>query len=181
MHPGTTTAGTRRVPTVRRAAVISLVRNLGAAAAVGAAYFVLPMAHLDRGSWLALVAGLALVVMVLAWHLREITRSPFPRVRAVEALAVSFTLFLSIFATTYYVMGRSDPTDFTQPLTKLDSMYFTVTVFSTVGFGDITAVSQAARAVATLQMLGDLVLVGLVARVLVNAVRIGLDDRPDRR
>jgi hypothetical protein len=52
-------------------------------------------------------------------------------------------------------------------------MYFTVTVFATVGFGDITAVSQSARAVAMTQMLGDLVLVGLIARAIVDAVNRG--------
>ncbi len=181
MHPGTTVAGTARVaPTTRRAAAISLARSLAVAVAIGAAYFLLPMTHLDGTSWLALGVGLALVVVVLAWHLREITRSTFPRVRAVEALVLSVTVFVMVFATTYYVMGRADPADFTEPLTRLDSIYFTVTIFATVGFGDIAAVSEPARAVATIQMLGDLVLVGFVARLLVNAVSIGLQDRPDR-
>ena len=54
-----------------------------------------------------------------------------------------------------------------------DSLYFTVTVFSTVGFGDITATSQATRVLAILHMLADLVLVGLIVRVLLRAVQVG--------
>ena len=52
-------------------------------------------------------------------------------------------------------------------------MYFTVTVFSTVGFGDITAVSQPARLLVTSQMILDLVVLGLGIRVLVGAVEVG--------
>ena len=56
-------------------------------------------------------------------------------------------------------------------------MYFSTTIFATVGFGDITAKSQAARVVVTLQMFLDLVILGLVARLVVNAVRIGKQRR----
>jgi len=52
-------------------------------------------------------------------------------------------------------------------------MYFSTTVFTTVGFGDITAKSQAARVVVTMQMFLDLVILGLVARLIVNAVKMG--------
>ena len=39
--------------------------------------------------------------------------------------------------------------NFSEPLTRTDALYFTVTVFSTVGFGDITAKTEAARLVVT--------------------------------
>jgi len=41
------------------------------------------------------------------------------------------------------------------------------------------AVSPAARAVTTVQMLGDVVLVGVVARLVIGAMRRGLERRPD--
>ena len=53
-------------------------------------------------------------------------------------------------------MERASAASFTQPLTRTDALYFTVTVFSTVGFGDITAKSEAARIVLIVQMLADL-------------------------
>jgi hypothetical protein len=52
-------------------------------------------------------------------------------------------------------------------------MYFSVTVFTTVGFGDITAKARAARVVVTCQMILDLVFVGVVLRLLVNAIKTG--------
>ena len=46
-----------------------------------------------------------------------------------------------------------------------------MTVFATVGFGDITAVSQAARLAVTTQMMLDLLVLGLGVRVFVGAVQ----------
>jgi voltage-gated potassium channel len=69
--------------------------------------------------------------------------------------------------------------NFTQPLTKTDALYFTVTVFSTVGFGDITPRSEPARIVLIVQMLGDLAVLGAGVRVLLEAVRRGRQRRTD--
>ena len=51
--------------------------------------------------------------------------------------------------------------NFSQPLSRTDAIYFTVTVFATVGFGDITAKTEAARLVVTGQMITDLIAIGL--------------------
>jgi len=178
MQPGTTAAGTRRISGDRREALLSLVRTGLVSVTIAAAYFALPLTHVSVGPGLRLGAGLAIVAAVLTWHLREITRSSHPRLRAVEALVVTLTVFGVVFATSYYLMSRSAPGSFNEQLTRLDAAYFTLTVFATVGFGDIVAVSEPARAVTMLQMVADLVLVGVVAKMLVNAVQVGLDRRP---
>ena len=46
-------------------------------------------------------------------------------------------------------------------------------MFSTVGFGDITAKTQAARLVVTGQMVADLVIFGLAVKVIAGAVSRG--------
>jgi Ion channel len=57
-----------------------------------------------------------------------------------------------------------------------------VTVFGTVGFGDITAASQSARLVVTVQMLLDLLALGLVVRAFVSAVQSAVQQAsPDAR
>ena len=56
------------------------------------------------------------------------------------------------------------------PLSRTDAMYFSTTVFTTVGFGDITAKSEVARLVVTVQMWLDLVFLGLVLRVVTQAI-----------
>ncbi len=68
-------------------------------------------------------------------------------------------------------MAHNVPDSFTDPLTRTDSLYFTVTVFATVGFGDIAPVTQAARVLVTVQMVGNLLLLGIALRVVVLAVQ----------
>jgi len=75
-------------------------------------------------------------------------------------------------------MARLSPGSFTAPLTRTDALYFTVTVFSTVGFGDITAKTETARLVVTGQMIADLVILGLAIKAIVSAVRRGRQRRP---
>jgi voltage-gated potassium channel len=67
-------------------------------------------------------------------------------------------------------MAKMSASNFGERLTHTDGLYFTVTVFSTVGFGDITAKSQAARLVVTGQIIADLVILGLAIKVIVGAV-----------
>jgi voltage-gated potassium channel len=51
-------------------------------------------------------------------------------------------------------------------------------VFATVGFGDITAKTEAARLVATGQMITDLIILGIGARVILGAVTRARQRRP---
>jgi len=82
-------------------------------------------------------------------------------------------LYLLLFASAHFLMQRAAAGNFTQPLTRTDALYFSVTVFTTVGFGDIAAKSETARVVLIVQMLADLALLGAGARVLLGAVRRG--------
>jgi voltage-gated potassium channel len=69
-----------------------------------------------------------------------------------------------LFAATYYVTGQVEAGNFGATLTRIDALYFTVTVSATVGFGDIVARTEVSRLFVTLQMLADLVLIGLSRR-----------------
>jgi Ion channel len=69
-------------------------------------------------------------------------------------------LYLLLFASTYFLMERASAANFTQSLTRTDALYFSVTVFTTVGFGDIAARSETARVLLIIQMLADLALLG---------------------
>jgi hypothetical protein len=158
-----------------RATLFSLLRTVFVASGLVVAYYLLPLAErLTSGTITALVLGLLAVVLLFVLQIRAITRSPRPRLRAVEALATTLPLFLLLFAAAYYLLGRAEPESFTEPLTRTDSLYFALTVFSTVGFGDITARTETARVVTMVQMTGNLLLVGVAVRVVVGAVRTGL-------
>jgi hypothetical protein len=148
------------------------------AAGLVTAFYVLPLDERGTaGASALLVGGLAAVLLVFGWEVRAIVRSPHPRLKAVEALAATLALFLVLFAGAYYLLDRSSPGAFSEPLTRTDALYFTLTTFSTVGFGDIAARSQTGRVLTMLQMCGGLLLVGVAARVLAGAVQAGLRRR----
>ncbi|MEV5303006.1 potassium channel family protein [Amycolatopsis methanolica] len=140
------------------------------------AYYVLPVGDRVRGGGAVfLAAGLAVVTAVVVWEVRAILRSPYPLLQGVQALALVVPLFLLLFAGAYHSIEQVRPGSFTGPLSKTDALYFVVTVFATVGFGDITPVAEPVRILVTVQMLGDLLLLGLGLRVILTAVRHGRD------
>lgn len=181
MGHGLSTPGARAPTPVAewRWAAGSLIRSLLVSAALATAYFVLPMTRGGVTAVLVLVAGLALTASLLVWEIRGILRSPHPGIKAVQGLVLVVSVFFVGFATTYFLMGQSNPGTFNQSLSRLDAAYFTVTIFATVGFGDIVAVTEPGRAVTLIQMIADLALIGVVARVVVRAVAVAKGRQED--
>jgi hypothetical protein len=164
-----------RVHRRRAAAIRSLVGALVTALAITVAYFTLPMTTaVALGGVVFLLGGLSLVAALLGWQIHTILVTPYPAARAAAALIVTVPLFLAVFATIYWLVARASPDSWSEPLTRLDAMYYAITVFATVGFGDVTATSQATRALTSVQMLSGLVLVGVVARFVVGAAQLNL-------
>jgi voltage-gated potassium channel len=170
------------LPRAKRRRLISwaVLRGVLVATVLVVLYYVLPLDRpWDSDTAVRLLIGLLVFAGVLVWHVRAIAGSPYPGLRAGEALGMIIPLYLVLFASTYFVMERASAASFTQPLTRTDALYFTVTVFSTVGFGDISAKSETARVVLIVQMLADLAVLGAGARVLLGAVQRGRQQRPD--
>ena len=137
-------------------------------------YYVLPLDQpLTADTAVRVLIGLLVFAGIAVWQVKTIAGSRYPGLKAFEALGMIVPFYLLVFASTYFVMQRASAAAFTQPLTRTDALYFTVTVFSTVGFGDITPKSEAARVLLIFQMLGDIALLGAGARVLLGAVRRG--------
>jgi len=162
----------------RRLVVRGLLRASLTATVLVVLYFTLPITgSLDGSAALLLVAGLLGFAGVITWQVRAVLRSQYPGLRAIEALAFAIPLFLLVFAAAYLRMADADAGAFSEPLSRTDALYFTITVFSTVGFGDITPKTDLARVATMVQMLGDLLVVGLVLRVMLGAVKAGLQRR----
>jgi hypothetical protein len=162
-------------PAIRRRLVRHAVRRAALNVTVLVAlYYVLPLrGALGPAAILLLVVGLLAFAVLAGWQLRSILRSQYPAVRAIEALALSIPLFLILFASTYFLMSQAEPGTFTEPMNRTDALYFTVTVFATVGFGDITPKSQSVRIITMVQMLADLLVLGLLIRAALSAVEQG--------
>ncbi len=105
------------------------------------------------------------------YQLRSISRAQHPGVRASEAMISSAFLFLAMFATIYTIISAGDAGAFTEKLTPFTGSYVAVTILSTVGFGDITPISVAARSVVMIQMILGLVYLGLVVKVFAGAAK----------
>jgi hypothetical protein len=146
------------------------------------AYVVLPLQG-DYAWWgLVLVFALAgLAVPVMARILMRVDRSDRPVVEAVAYLGALGTVALLVPASVYVVAAHVWPESFAGGLeTKIDGIYFTVTIASTVGFGDIHPVSQGARVLTTVHILASLILLGTAIRLITRVAGLRVTDRMRR-
>ena len=138
-------------------------------------YYVVPFTdRTTAGSLARLVIAIAAFAGVLAWQLRRVLNADRPGLRAVQALGGAIPLFLLTFAGLYLSLSQGSATEFSEPLNHTGALYLAITVFSTVGFGDITPQSDVARIATSIQMLLDLVVIGVVVRLLTTAAKAGL-------
>ena len=156
----------------RRLVVEATVRTLATIAVVVTLYYVLPFDRdVDPVMLAEITLGCGVLAVVIVLQVRKVSASPYPGIRAVEALAFTVPVYVLLFATTYFVMEHTAVSSFTEALSRTDALYFSVTTLATVGYGDIAAKSGSARVVVTVQMVLDLLLLGLVVRVFLNAVK----------
>jgi len=171
---------------VWKVGLASAARVLVSVTLLFVAYYQIPTKDAGDDSDLPyLILSMTVFVVVVAIQVPAIVKSKHPILRAVESLAVTVALFLLIFARIYLSNSLTNPGAFTIPLDHTTSLYFTVTVFATVGFGDITAQTNPMRLLVTVQMLLNLAVLGLVIRVITSAARRGVkrkaqsDDGPE--
>lgn len=160
--------------------VVDVLATTGASIVVLGAYLVVPLDGRFNGLLVALVvvlASVSLIPMSVALA-RRVLVSERPLLDAGRAIFTWITLLTVSFASLYYVLGTSQVDQFRGIETKLDAIYFTVTLTTTVGFGDIVPVGQAARGVVTAHMVVNFVLLAAALRVLSWAVRQRSDPPP---
>jgi voltage-gated potassium channel len=154
------------------------LRILTAWALLFGAYYVSPTDRLAvQHIVLVLVTVAVLYGTVVAWHAARVSRAELPQVRAVEAVGFIVPFFLVLFASIYLGMAYASPKNFSAPMNHTNALYLTVTMFATVGFGDITPVTALARIVASIQMMLDLVVLGVIVKVVFNLGQQEI-DRP---
>jgi UDP-N-acetylmuramyl pentapeptide phosphotransferase/UDP-N-acetylglucosamine-1-phosphate transferase len=158
--------------------LVVLVRVLLSVSLLFAAYYLIPAKRAGEGSDLPwLILQLCVFGVIVGIQVPAIVKARYPILRAVEALAVLIALYLLIFARIYLSNSLNDPSAFTLSLDHTTALYFTVTVFATVGFGDIVALTDNMRLLVTAQMLLNLAVLGLVIRLLTSAARRGVVRR----
>jgi hypothetical protein len=164
----------------REALVVSSIRTTAIVVALLVVYAVLPN---PSGSTLDVIVRTAVggvaIIAVVAWQVQAISKARFPQLRAAEALAISVTFMLIVFAGTYLSMSKHNPAAFTESLSETSALYFTATTLSTIGYGDIAAKTDGARIIVMVQMVFNVAVIGAGVRLLFTVAkeRLATSDR----
>lgn len=111
-----------------------------------------------RGSFTGIrtIIPFAVAIVGLTYVLISVTR--FGSIMDIVAdIITSLSVLVATFSTLYWNYGLLS--NFTEQLTRLDAIYFTIGTLTTAGTGTISAVSQTARTLQGLQMVLDLGLI----------------------
>jgi hypothetical protein len=145
-------------------------------------FYALPIGR-GSGTWFPLriilfVLALAAVAAIFGWQVR-LARDTSARRGLVQWLLAAIWVTVALFATAYYALAVNAPGELVGISTKTDSLYFTASVLTTVGFGDIHALGRLARVLVTVQMGFDVVFVGAAGAALRASGSRALRPAPD--
>lgn len=133
-------------------------------------YFVLPVpGRMRESSWAVLFGvGLFVLAVLIVLRIRPLLRaSADARARGLIVLLSCAVLFFAYADVTLAAI----PGQFADLHTKTDAVYYCVSTLATVGFGDVHAAGQLARAAVTLQMLFNLVFLGTAVTFVTGILR----------
>lgn len=148
----------------------SWLTNLAPPVGLLLVYFLVPY-DADRapvGVAIGVVVSVLAVVAVAVAVVRLAAVS-HDKLRAVH-LVLALEAVVMTFSFAYYLMATSGSGQFSGLHTRLDALYFSFTTTTTVGYGDIHATGQLARAVVTVQLAFNIIFVAGVAGLLRDRV-----------
>jgi hypothetical protein len=133
-------------------------------------FFVLPVpGRMRESSWAVLFSiGLFVLASLIVLRIRTLLRaSADARVRGLVVLLSCAVLFFAYADVTLAAI----PGQFAELHTRTDAVYFCVSTLATVGFGDVHAAGQLARAAMTLEVLFNLVFLGTAITFVTGILR----------
>ncbi len=101
--------------------------------------------------------------------------------RRLDGLVAAIVVVVVVFALAFYVLNVRYPDELTGMYTRIDALYFTASTLATVGYGDVHAVGQTARAMVLVQMIFNFVFVATAAGLLSARVRSAVEQRAQAR
>lgn len=151
-------------------------------AAVVTVYFVVPVSpDLQRNTLIRILVAILVLALMAAGVVRQLRRHIDDTNRRVDGLIVSIAIVVAVFSLCFYTLEERDPSQFDGMQTRLDSLYFTVATAATVGYGDVHAVGQAARALVLVQMAFNVVFIGTAVALLSSRIRAVATARAEAR
>ncbi|MFB9570456.1 ion channel [Saccharopolyspora hordei] len=155
---------------VRRAVLVDVLATVGAVAACTGVYYALPLDVLGVQGALGAVAGFGAGLLVLSAlivvQVRRFGGGPRHHGSSIAGVVAALYLAVLFFAAVYFAIAQHAPGAIDSLRTRTDALYFSLSITSTVGFGDVHAVSQLARAVAIVQMAFNIGFLGAAVAVL---------------
>jgi voltage-gated potassium channel len=149
----------------------TLLLTLASVTACLVVYYGVPLPNEDEApaglQVVLFVAGLVLLCAVLTVQVRRQVlagQEASVRVQSVVGLLLPVIVF---FALAYYLMADQ----FVGIENRTDALYFAVVTLGTVGYGDVHPVGEGARVVTMVQIVLDLVVVGLLVSVATSRAR----------
>jgi voltage-gated potassium channel len=133
-------------------------------------YFAVPVpGRMHEVSWEFLFScGVLVLGLLIMLAIRRLLRAgEGARIRGLVLLLVLTVLWFAWADASVAVL----PGEFYDLHTKIDALYFTVSTVTTVGYGDVHATGQLARAAVTVQMTFNLVFIGLSAGIVTGFLR----------
>jgi voltage-gated potassium channel len=156
-------------------------------AGVLVAYYAVPVGDVPSDwdialSALGLLAGLGALVFVAVHQVRQLAQyqAGDPGVR-LDVLVLLVLIVVPLFSLGYYAIERGDASQFADLATKTDALYFSLSTLATVGFGDVHATGQLARALVSVQIVFDVVFVAAVVSLLTTQLRARAAERQTGR
>jgi voltage-gated potassium channel len=113
-------------------------------------------------SLLLTLGGLALIGWTMVVELEHLRRGETSR--TTRALAMLLVLLVVFFSLAFYLLELASPGQIADLHTRTDALYFTLSTMATVGYGDVHAEGQAARALVTAVIAFDVVVVASLVR-----------------
>lgn len=150
-------------------------------------YFLIPLDREFGRLWalMLVVFAAAALIPISIRQARMVLRSDDPLFDAMRCIVSALVFLVVAFSSAYFVLATNYDDEISGLHTKLDAIYFTTTIIATVGFGDISATGQAARAVTTGQMVVNFAVLAVALRVISWALKErgpqALARRPSRR
>jgi voltage-gated potassium channel len=151
-------------------------------AAVVVVYFVVPISSdLQRNTVIRVLVAILVLALMAAGVVRQLRRHLDDSDRRVDGLMVSIMVVMVVFSLCFLTLEQRDPTQFDGMETRLDALYFTVATAASVGYGDVHAMGQAARALVLVQMVFNVVFIGTAVALLSSRIRAVASARAEAR
>jgi len=132
---------------------------------MGAFYFVPVSGKFWDLSGFVFFIALGLLVVLVARQLTAQAKAGSDPSVGLRSLLFLLYPIIAVFALAYYVLVVHNPNEIAGLTTRTDSLYYTIVTLGTVGYGDIHPVGQIAKIITMIQIVFDLVVIGLLLAI----------------